>query len=349
MRRGVHRFIVVSGGLLLSPIPALAGPYSSGYENTTLHAMDPGIPGLIDEAVNPAFIGWATSVISYLPGSTVQPGFNEPSLTLGPVTGDNFDIVSLGESLTAPGQITLGFAGGIRNSSGPDFAVFENSFGADTALFAELGYVEVSTNGTQFARFQSTSLTPASVGAYGSINPTNVHNLAGKHANAFGDSYGTPFDLTDLASDPLVQSGQVNLRDIRYIRVVDIAGNGFFTDSSGRPIFDAYPTTGSPGFDLEAIGVLNDWWDGDANFDGLVNATDLGILALNWQKTGRHFWEGDFTGDGKVDVNDLYLMSMNWQKTDALGLPALPVSVPEPSSLLFLVLAPFVLRNRSRS
>lgn len=348
MRRGICLLSCAGAGLALVPAIVRAGPYSSAQENVVPGAIDPGIPGIMEETVNPAFTGWASRVISYLPGPNVDPGWNDPTLSLGPVTGDNFHIVSLGESTSQPGRITLAFDGGIRNSAGPDFAVFENGFGTDTFIFGELAYVEVSSDGANFARFHSTSLTPASDGAFGSINPTNVHNLAGKHANDGGYSYGTPFDLSDLAGNPLVQSGAVNLRAIQYVRLIDIAGNGSSTDSSNRPIYDAYPTVGSPGFDLEAIGVLNSWWGGDANFDGVVDADDLGLLAQNWQGSGRTFQQGDFTGDGLVDVRDLSILASHWFQTDLSSPGGAPI--PEPSGAVLLVtLGGLFVRRRSHS
>jgi hypothetical protein len=156
-----------------------------------------------------------------------------------------------------PAQITLSFAAGIRNGDGADFAVFENSFGSDSSMFAELAYVEVSSNGIDFVRFPSISLTPAKVGAYGNVDPSNVYNLAGKHQNAYGKSWGTPFDLADLLSASPVVSGAVDLDNIGYMRFVDIAGSGYFTDSQGNPIYDAWVTYGSGGLDLEAVGVIN--------------------------------------------------------------------------------------------
>jgi hypothetical protein len=70
------------------------------------------------------------------------------------------------------------------------------------------------------------------------------------------------------------------------------------------------------------------WWDnvslsvgralpsvpGDANLDGIVDITDLGLLATNWQ--GAASWlGGDFTGDGFVDISDLGELATNWQTT----------------------------------
>ena len=59
---------------------------------------------------------------------------------------------------------------------------------------------------------------------------------------------------------------------------------------------------------------------GDANHDRVVDVTDLGILATNWQGMGRNFAQGDFNYDGTVDVTDLGILATNWQKS--LAAPA---------------------------
>jgi hypothetical protein len=82
---------------------------------------------------------------------------------------------------------------------------------------------------------------------------------------------------------------------------------------------------------------------GDANLDGVVDATDLGALAMSWGSTSGDWIGGDFNYDGVVDVNDLDLLARNWQAgvtnptgqdlgsmLSSLGLP----SVPEPTALL---------------
>lgn len=219
--------------------------------------------------VNPIFRAWATTVVDYSPAPNVI-GYGNANKALGPVTGDYSDVVSLGDLSTAqilagvqPGSITLGFEQSIINGEGADFVVFENGFistgaqGVAGQTFAELAYVEVSTDGVNFARFPSKSLTQALVGANGTVDPTDVYNLAGKGVNNDGDCWGTPFDLSALANHPLVLSGQVNLNEINFVRVVDIPGNGTYTDSDGAPIYDAWLTTGSGGFDLEAIGAIH--------------------------------------------------------------------------------------------
>jgi hypothetical protein len=308
--------LVLTGFVLTLPLTADAldpGPYSGGRGGTAETAAgipDAGIAGFVGPAgegikadgnyVNPIFKSWATGIVAYQPSPTrMDPRFETPTKTLGPATGDVFDIASLGDmsaaDLTAyaadpvnaavkPGYITLSFGKAITNHAGPDFAVFENAFASDYdipstggvkgGMFAELAYVEASTNGVDFARFPSIYLNTAanlnlSFGsngnptnyAYGTQDPAYIYNLAGKHGNGYGISWGTPFNLDDLANDPtaqtLIAAGKLNLNDINYIKLVDIPGNGSFTDSQGHPIYDAWQTYGSGGFDLDAIGVLN--------------------------------------------------------------------------------------------
>ncbi|MDX6765738.1 MAG: hypothetical protein SFU85_03005 [Candidatus Methylacidiphilales bacterium] len=269
------RIIALLGGLAatLLACSSWAGPYSAGSGDPT-NPYDAPVPGytgpggdgavVAENTVNPIFFGWATRWFDYFPTAGVALAWSNPDLALNFVTGDNFDIVSLGDlnstqlsgNLT-PGRITLGFAKPIQNLSGADFVIYENALGLAGSVFAELAYVEVSSDGTHFARFPSRSLTTAAVGPYGNVDPSNVFNLAGKHINGMGQSWGTPFDLAQLAGDPLVLSGQVDLNNIQQVRLVDIPGNGSFLDSTGAGIYDAWVTIGSGGLDLEAIGVIS--------------------------------------------------------------------------------------------
>jgi hypothetical protein len=67
---------------------------------------------------------------------------------------------------------------------------------------------------------------------------------------------------------------------------------------------------------------------GDANHDAVVDTTDLGILATNWNTTGKTFSQGDFNYDGRVDVADFRILAANWQKTPS---GALASSAPMPT------------------
>jgi len=207
-------------------VSAWAGPYrpAAGEEGSWAIHMD-----------DAALVAWATDWEEYLPGPEVDPTFRDPQLAVGQAVGNSFDIVCLGRG----GQITMIFDPPIQNGVGWDFAVFENSF---SDSFLELAYVEASSNGVDFFPFDNDSLTPSAVSGVGAVDPTNVQGLAGKYRQA----YGTPFDLAD-----------VGLATATHIRITDIVGDGTCLDTSGDVIYDPYPTFGSAGFDLDAIGVSN--------------------------------------------------------------------------------------------
>ncbi|RMG79687.1 MAG: T9SS C-terminal target domain-containing protein, partial [Bacteroidetes bacterium] len=141
-------------------------------------------------------------------------------------------VVSLGDGGTA----VLTFNGYLYNGPGPDFAVFENSFSDD---FLELAFVEVSSDQINYIRFPAVSLTQDTLqtGTFGTLDATNIHNLAGKYRAG----YGTPFDLDDLKD-----SANINVDSIVSIRIIDVIGsvNPAYAsfDSQGHIVNDPYPT-----------------------------------------------------------------------------------------------------------
>lgn len=238
MRFG-KRFLCASLLWLAAAGFAFAGPYAPAAGVTGSAAIQK------DDA---SFVAWATGYTNYVVGiydnssTPVDAQWQTPGKALGKAVGTSFDIVTLGKG----GSIVLTFTGGIGNGSGWDFAVFENSF-SDT--FLELGYVEVSSNGTNYFRFPNDSLTASPVGGFGAVDPTNIDGFGGKYRQG----YGTPFDLASLAG----VSALLDINNVGYVRIVDICGDGTYLDTSGNVIYDPYPTTGSPGFDLDAVGVIH--------------------------------------------------------------------------------------------
>lgn len=228
---------------LIAITPLRSGPYPPAVGTDGSDAI---------AATDPRIVAWATTVHTIAYGAEVTDDFKNPDRSLGPATTDAerdiFHVVSLGDS----GSITLGFSLPIRDGNGPDFAVFENSF---NNYFLELAFVEVSSNGTDFVRFPNHSLTPQTVGPFPTavtgVNPTNINGLAGKYRVGFG----TPFDLNELRALP--ESSTLDFEAIRYVRIVDVIGDGSALDSFGNPIYDPHPTIGSAGFDLDALGVIN--------------------------------------------------------------------------------------------
>jgi hypothetical protein len=223
---------------------------------TALHAQFAPAAGMPGSTAlrhdSSCFVAWAK-------GCSIQRGLMDISQ---PDTG----YASVGDSLSALGNAfqngvvslgdggfaTLRFDPSIANGNGWDFAVFENTF---LDSFLELAFVEVSTDGKKFVRFQSESLSDTSkqTVSFGFTKPENVNNLAGKYRAGFG----TPFDL-----EALKDSAGIDVQNIWFVRVVDVVGsinNAYATrDSKGRKINDPWPTRfPSSGFDLDAVGVIH--------------------------------------------------------------------------------------------
>jgi len=235
-----------------------AGPYpgAAGQQGSTAVSKD-----------DPAIRGWATGYVaeSFERGwlseanhdlGTVSHG--TPADALGKADVDpDLEAVDSVLSLGDAGKITLTFAQPITDGPSFDFAVFENAFDAS---FLELAFVEVSSDGDYFLRFPAVSLTKTEGvqedpdrDSFSLLDPTNLHNLAGK----YGGGFGTPFDLAELPTHP-----RLDIKRVTHVRVVDVVGSvnpAWGTrDSEGRLIKDPFPTrfhTG--GFDLDAVAVLN--------------------------------------------------------------------------------------------
>ena len=337
-------------------VSVYVGPYTepgvNGYIGDDRRAAAPDDE---DAVVNPIFRDWATTVVSYSPAQGLDPQWTDPNMALGPATGSRLDIVSLGDldqqqisQGALPGWITLSFSEPIRQTDGYDFVVFENGFvsaaNSDNGsiagqMFAELGCVEVSSNGEDFVRFPSVSLTTELVGAYGTIEISDVYNLVGKHPNAGGICTGTPFDLQEIADEPNVVSGLVDINDIKYVRIVDIPGSGDFDDKAvtyidpntrplwdyypnNHPIYDAWITFGSGGVDVEAVGVLKEQkYSADIDLNGVVDMFDFVLFASAWHsKFGRPNWIGrcDLAEpkDLVIDASDLAVFAAQWLEAE---------------------------------
>lgn len=208
-----------------------------------------------------AFVGWATGVeVVHGPMNIADPslgvtGANYPDENALGYPEGTFGVVCLGDGGTA----TLTFASPICNGPGPDFAVFENGFAnaqnPDTWAL-ELAFVEVSSDGEHFFRFPaySNTQTTTQLGNGGTIDPSQIHNLASK----YGAMYGTPFDLDEVEDNELLDKNRIT-----HVCLVDVVGciDPLYAtyDCQGHIINDPWPTPfASSGFDLDAVGVIHD-------------------------------------------------------------------------------------------
>jgi len=283
------------------------------------------------------FVGWATHCdvqrgwMDIADKSLGKVSAGDSSVVIGPA--DNY-IMSLGDS----GVAVLTFASPIVNGPGYDFAVFENGFAnpldAEQA-YLELAFVEVSSDGINYVRFPAASNTQDSVQIAGTgeyMNARTINSLAGKYIG----NYGTPFDLSELSG-----AANLNLNNITHVRLVDVVGTiGALgtVDANNHKINDPYPTpfpTG--GFDLDAVGVINQSTTGVASINGGTvyriypnPATDKIVFHCDRNPgaatlfmtdvTGKNLFQRSVTGnDTEIDLNGyaagLYYLVL----TDAKG------------------------------
>lgn len=240
------------------------------------------------------FVAWANLCVSargLMDISNQELGFASVGNNNSAIGLADNNVLSLGDG----GNAILNFEIAIVDGPGYDFAVFENSFNDD---FLELAFVEVSSDGENFFRFENTSNTQNTeqIETFGVLKATNINNLAGKYRG----SYGVPFDLNELKD-----IADLDIRNIIAVKIIDVIGNinnEYATfDSQGNIINDPWPTPfESSGFDLDAVGVIhntehtaieeianNDYSIGPNPFtesikiDGILNVEEIKIFNIN--------------------------------------------------------------------
>jgi len=213
--------------------------------------------------------GWVTGIDYYKAGT--DGGTSNPNTLIG-AQGGSTSYTILGNG----GIVTATFAQNLGNGAGYDFVVFENGFKTGIGVFYEAAFVEVSTDGVHFVRFPTVDLGGTPIGAFGSANPTNLYNFAGKYEVGFGVGY----DLAELqyaydymmsadnmfsaeyTTEFLANWSYVDIDNIGYVRIVDLIGGNATDDfgerdSYGNRVYDCYKTVGSGGFDLTGIAAIN--------------------------------------------------------------------------------------------
>ncbi len=163
-----------------------------------------------------------------------------------------------------------------------------------------------------------------------------------------GSAGGTALDLGDLASSDYAQldvDPATGMAWIEYVRIEDPK------DADGR-----YVGTST---EVDAVADVFARRGGDASLDGIVDVTDLAILAANWQAEGGADWypgvdwweEGDFDASGKVDVTDLAILAACWQQDNGeagSGGGSKSATVPGPTTLAILGAGALACRRRRR-
>lgn len=213
--------------------------------------------GVAAATMLPAQSPFAASVVSSNTNGGAGGGIFNPSNSLG-APGGATHVHSLGIG----GELTLQIVPPIVDRPGADLIVGENPFrlsGSWWQTFAEVAFVEVSSNGVDFVRFPARYFGAAvSPGAFGTVPVGAYQNLTGQTPVLAGppgidardvvEAGGDAFDLGDLVGEPLVANGIVDLQAIAYVRLVDVV-NGSSLDAIGTTIFDA----GSGSADIDCV------------------------------------------------------------------------------------------------
>ncbi len=209
----------------------------------------------------------AVQVAAFLPGLSGDNFANEAldvPLGAGLFEG-SFDVATLGVG----GSVTLELGNRCVDGTGTDLLVCENPFlvGGGSTAFIEACFVEVSSDGTHFARFPTrygglpgpflpfTGNPPSWYSGFGGVHPVRTNPAAGIDPQDIVHAGGDAFDLANLAGHPEVLSGNVDLLDIAWVRLVDIdAGQAF--DDAGTTIWDCGIDSISSA-DIDAVVALN--------------------------------------------------------------------------------------------
>jgi hypothetical protein len=221
---------------------------------------------------------YADTVVSV--ASAPNQDFGVPDNMLGaPIGGGDvngsLDVYALGTG----GEVVLELDTPAINGGGTDLIIYENPFqmvlgGFDA--YSELIAVEVSSNGFDWIRFPNDFDGPVGPYLQGTIQlgatVTWFDGFAGVMPAAANPPLVNPldvvagggdaFDFAELLDDPLVQSGDVDLNFIRFVKLIDMVA-GVDVDSKGQVIWDC----GFPAFsnaDVDAVCAVNNTLNGTA-------------------------------------------------------------------------------------
>ena len=261
-------------------VPALVGNTPSTPD--LLAASDSGISNTdnITNVTLPTFTGTATT------GSTVTIYSDSVAVGSG-VAAANAYSITITTPLTNGTHTIIAKIGSISSPSSLSVTIDTVAPSVTTSAF---DYTGVSMQDVSFgfsedvsATLTNTDLTLLNTTTATTIPSANISQTYASNTGVFrfpGYTYGALPDGNYTATLPLAN-------------VTDVAGNPL--SANGSLTF----------FSLA----------GDFNHDRTVDVTDLGILATNWQASGKTFAQGDTTYNGTVDVSDLGVLATNWQKT----------------------------------
>ncbi len=179
--------------------------------------------------------------------------------------------------------------------------------------------------------------------------------------NAYIDLLGPPtyppYDVSYAVSVPayiewirtIIPTGNINGDsvidaddiDLLYDYIDSLGGSGSAPPADPLRDLDSDGTVDSGDVDFLVTTILGTQF-GDFNLDGVIDTTDLAILATNFGLPAPGWAGGDANGDGLVDTTDLTILATNF------GFVAGSAAVPEPASIALMGAAMLALCRRRR-
>ena len=279
-------------------------------------------------ATNP----WCDAVVSFDPGMGATPGYDNPSVVLGPpeqMSGEGTEwesVVSPFSPAWGPDEIvSIGLGGQLiirfdepvvdepQNAHGIDLIVYGNPGFIDLTppeglcggIFGgDGGTIEVSPDGIVWTEIPT-------VGADGGW-PT----LAWIDAGPYDPHAGTiPTDPTLAMSPDVAIASATGLQWPDLVALYDGASGGTGIDLAvtGMPMIThvrlAVPENAFFAVEVDAVVDAGVWLAADLDGNGIVDVNDLLLVIGAWGQTGG---TGDIDGDSVVGINDLLLVLESW-------------------------------------
>jgi hypothetical protein len=304
---------------------------------------------------------------SFIPGSTWNGGplISGMTWTSGSLVLPNTNL-TLAQSVTSfntpPGtSLTL------RNISA---AATSNTFNIGGALsiqnLSDAGNTTISATTLTASNITSTgtlNFTKGSINT-GVLNGSGTVNISGANLDAQRSTFSGTINISggSVLFQTFADSGSIHLtggtlevtKTLIDQGAIDISG-GTLIVPNGLSWTHTQPVTSSAELDNPTLPatlatipfsggykILYTWY-GDANGDGVVNGTDLSLIAP-LGTTNANWSTGDFNGNGVIDIDDYTLFELG----ASYGAANISTKLPEPGMLALSVLAPFAIRRVSK-